>query len=119
MSYVDGFLLPIPKDNVDAYREMASKAGELWMEHGALEYKECVADDVKEGEVTSFPQGVKATPDETVFFSWIKYESRAHRDDVNAKVMADPRMKEWMETPSEIFDAKRMVYGGFEIVVDL
>ena len=119
MSYVDGFVVPIPNENVDAYRELASKAGELWMEHGALEYKECVADDVKKGELTSFPQGVKATPDETVFFSWIKYESRAHRDDVNAKVMADPRMKEWMEDPSELFDAKRMVYGGFEIVVDL
>lgn len=119
MSYVDGFLVPVPHDNVDAYRELATKAGEMWIEHGALEYKECVADDVKPGELTSFPQGVAATADETVVFSWIKYESRAQRDDVNAKVMADPRMKEWMADPSQLFDSKRMVYGGFEIVVDL
>lgn len=117
--YIDGFVVPVPKQNVDAYRELASKAGALWIEQGALEYKECVADDVKEGEVTSFPQGVKASAEETVVFSWIKYESRAHRDEVNAKVMADPRMKEWMENPPQIFDGKRMVYGGFEVVVDL
>jgi uncharacterized protein YbaA (DUF1428 family) len=117
--YVDGFVLPIPKQNVDAYRELAREAGEVWIEHGALEYKECVAEDVKEGELTSFPQGVKATPDETVFFSWIKYESRADRDAINAKVMADPRLKGMMDSSASIFDSKRMVYGGFEIAVDL
>jgi uncharacterized protein YbaA (DUF1428 family) len=119
MSYVDGFVLPIPKENADAYRELAAKAGDVWIEHGALEYKECAADDVKEGEVTSFPQGVKATADETVFFSWIRYESRAHRDEVNAKVMADPRLKGMMESSSALFDSRRMVYGGFEVAVDL
>jgi len=118
MSYVDGFVLPIPKENVDAYREMAAEAGEVWIEHGALEYKECVAEDVKEGELTSFPQGVQATEGETVFFSWIKYESRAHRDEVNAKVMEDARLKGMMGRPA-LFDSKRMVHGGFEIAVDL
>ena len=91
--YVDGFVMPLPKANVERYREIATKAGELWKEFGALDYFECVADDVKPGKVTSFPQSVNLTDDETVVFSWITYESREQRDEVNAKVMADERMK--------------------------
>jgi uncharacterized protein YbaA (DUF1428 family) len=117
-NYVDGFLLPVPKSNVDAYRRMARKAGKVWREHGALEYRECVADDVKPGKVTSFPQGVKLKPDETVVFAWIVFKSRAHRDRVNAKVMKDPRLQP-EAIKSNPFDLKRMVYGGFEIFVDM
>ena len=90
--YVDGFVLPVPKQSLDAYRRMARKAGKVWMEHGALQYTECVADDVKPGKVTSFPQSVKLKDDETVVFAWIVYKSRKHRDSVNAKVMADKRL---------------------------
>ena len=90
--YVDGFVLPIPKKNVAAYRRIAQKAGKIWREHGALEYRECIGDDVKPGKLTSFPQSVKLKPDEVVWFSWIVYKSRTHRDRVNAKVMKDPRM---------------------------
>ena len=118
-NYVDGFVLPVPKRNIDAYRRMARKAGKLWREHGALEFRECVGDDVKKGKVTSFPQSVKRKPDETVMFSWIVYKSRAHRDRVNAKVMADPRMAEMMDTSNVPFDPKRMIYGGFKVIVDL
>ena len=118
-AYVDGFVMPLPKANVDKYREVASKAGGLWIEHGALDYKECLADDVKVGEVTSFPRSVKLEDDETVIFAWITYESREHRDEVNAKVMADDRMKALMEPAGEIADHKRMIYGGFEVIVDL
>jgi uncharacterized protein YbaA (DUF1428 family) len=117
--YVDGFVLPVPKRNVDAYRRMARKAGKIWREHGALEYRECVADDVKKGKVTSFPQAVKLKPDETVVFSWIVFKSRTHRDRVNAKVMKDPRLAGMMDSKAMPFDAKRMVYGGFEVVVDV
>jgi uncharacterized protein YbaA (DUF1428 family) len=117
--YVDGFVLAVPKRNVDAYRRMARKAGKLWREHGALEYRECVAEDVKKGKVTSFPQAVKLKPDETVVFAWIVYRSRAHRDRVNAKVMKDPRMADTMSSKAMPFDAKRMIYGGFEPIVDL
>jgi uncharacterized protein YbaA (DUF1428 family) len=117
--YVDGFIMPLPKANVDKYREIADAAGRLWIEHGALEYKECIADDVKVGETTSFPRSVKLEDDETVVFAWITYESRADRDEVNAKVMADERMKALMEPSGEIADHKRMIYGGFEILVDL
>ncbi len=92
MAYVDGFVVPVPKNKLEAYREMAKKAGAIWREYGALEYRECIADDVKPGKVTSFPQSVMLKPDETVVFSWILYKSRAHRDEVNAKVMGDPRM---------------------------
>ena len=116
--YVDGFVMPLPKANVDRYREVASKAGELWKEHGALEYVECIAEDVKVGEVTSFPQSVNLEDDETVVFAWITYESREHRDEVNAKVMDDERMKAMMDPASDIADYKRMVYGGFEVLVD-
>ena len=117
--YVDGFVMPLPKANVDRYREIARTAGELWMEHGALEYKECLAEDVSVGEVTSFPRSVKLEDDETVIFAWIGYESRQHRDEVNAKVMADDRMKAMMDPAGEIADYKRMIYGGFESLVEL
>jgi uncharacterized protein YbaA (DUF1428 family) len=118
-NYVDGFVAPVPKRNVDAYRRMARKAGKIWREHGALEYRECVSDDVKKGKVTSFPQAVKLKPNETVVFSWIVYRSRAHRDRVNAKVMKDPRLAGMMDSKAMPFDAKRMIYGGFEVIVDV
>jgi uncharacterized protein YbaA (DUF1428 family) len=119
MSYVDGFVLPVPKKNIEAYRKMASKAGEVWREYGALQYRECVADDVKPGELTSFPQAVKLQDDETVVFAWIVYESRAKRDEINEKVMKDPRLNEMMEGKDMPFDAKRMFWGGFEALVEL
>ncbi len=118
MPYVDGFIMPLPKSYVDKYREVATTAGGLWREHGALEYKEWIADDVKVGEVTSFPRSVKVEDDETVIFAWITYESRAHRDEVNAKVMEDERMKALMDPAGEIADYQRMIYGGFELLVD-
>ena len=116
--YVDGFVMPLPKANVDKYREIASSAGELWIELGALDYRECVADDVEVGEVTSFPRSVKLEDDEVVAFSWITYESRAKRDEVNAKVMADPRMKELGNESTPVMDPARMFFGGFEVIVD-
>src|SRR5688572_5116551 len=97
MRYVDGFVLPVPKKKIGAYRRIARIAGKVWREHGALEYIECVADDVKPGKYTSFPQSVKLKPGETVFFSWIVYKSRKHRDTVNAKVMKDPRLAKMMD----------------------
>ncbi len=114
--YVDGFVLPVPKDKVADYRRIARQAGKVWMEYGALDYRECVADDVPKGEVTSFPLSVKAKRNETVVFAFITYKSRAHRDRVNAKVMADERMQPDQEMP---FDTKRMIYGGFEPFVEL
>jgi uncharacterized protein YbaA (DUF1428 family) len=117
-SYVDGFVIPVPKRKVDAYRRQARKAGKIWREHGALEVRECIADDVPMGKVTSFPRSVKRKPSETVVFSWIVYRSRAHRDRVNAKVMKDPRIA-GMDPKDMPFDAKRMIYGGFKTVVDL
>ena len=117
MAYVDGFLLPVPKKNLAAYRRMARKAGKIWKEHGALEYRECVADDVKPGKVTSFPQSVKLKNGESVWFSWIVYRSRADRDRILKKVMADERIKADMN--SMPFEARRMVYGGFKVMVDL
>ena len=119
MAYVDGFVVPVPRNKLDAYRDMATKAGRIWREFGALQFRECMADDVKSGEVTSFPQSVKLKDDEVVFFSWIVYESRAKRDEVNDKVMKDPRMDEMMKSGDSPFDAKRMIYGGFEVLVDL
>ena len=116
--YVDGFVLPVPKKNIAAYRKLARKAGKIWREHGALEYRECVADDVQPGKITSFPQSVKLKPNEVVWFSWIVYKSRKHRDAVNKKVMADPRLAS-MGTESPSFDSKRMIYGGFKSAVDL
>ena len=117
MPYVDGFVLPVPKKNVQAYRRMAQKAGRVWRDHGALEYREWVGDDVKPGKLTSFPQSVKLKPGETVVFSWIVYKSRAHRDRVVAKVMKDPRLADMMDPKSMPFDAKRMIYGGFNTLV--
>lgn len=117
--YVDGFVLPVPKRNLDAYRRVARKAAKVWREHGALEVRECVADDVKPGKVTSFPQSVKVKRGETVVFSWITFKSRADRDRVNAKVMEDPRMAAMMDAKDMPFDGQRMIYGGFEVVVDV
>lgn len=118
MAYVDGFLVPVPKRKLDAYRRMARKAGKVWKAHGALDFKECVADDVKRGRWTSFPRAVKLKPGETVFFSYIVYKSRRDRDRVNAKVMKDERIA-GMDIKDMPFDAKRMIYGGFRVVVDL
>jgi uncharacterized protein YbaA (DUF1428 family) len=118
MSYVDGFVVPVPKKNLQAYRSMAKKAGKLWMEYGALNYIECVADDVKPGKLTSFPQSVKLKPNETVVFSWIVYKSRAHRDRINKKVMADPRLSTMMDPKNVPFDSKRMIYGGFKTMFE-
>jgi uncharacterized protein YbaA (DUF1428 family) len=117
--YVDGFVVPVPKKNVDAYRRMSRKAGKVWREHGALEYRECVADDVKPGKYTSFPQSVKLKPNEVVWFSWIVYKSRKHRDQVNAKVMKDPRLASMMNPKDLPFDGKRMFWGGFRVAVDV
>jgi uncharacterized protein YbaA (DUF1428 family) len=119
MSYVDGFVVPVPKKNLDKYRAMAEKAGAIWREYGALAYHECIADDVKSGEVTSFPQSVKLEPDETVVFSWIVYDSKEKRDEVNAKVMKDPRLADMMDPKQMPFDGKRMFMGGFQTIVDL
>lgn len=119
MRYVDGYVLAVPKRKLDAYRKMALKAGKIWKEHGALEFRECVAEDVKVGKLTSFPRSVKLKPDETVVFSWIVFRSRADRDRINAKVMKDPRLAKMMDPKDMPFDGKRMIYGGFETVVDL
>lgn len=115
--YVDGFLLPIAKDKVDEYREMARKAGEVWMEHGALEFYECLGDDLEIEGMFSFKTAANASEDETVIFSWIAFESREHRDKVNAAVMKDARLKETMESENQPFDYKRMAYGGFKTLV--
>lgn len=112
MAYVDGFILAVPKDKIDAYKAITEIAGRVWMEHGALSYVECVGDDVPYGELTSFPRAVQATDDEVVIFSWITYESREKRDEINAKVMADPRLDQ--DPASMPFDGKRMIFGGFK-----
>jgi uncharacterized protein YbaA (DUF1428 family) len=116
MSYVDGFVVAVPKDKLDQYRKVAERTADLWREHGALEVREWLADDVQPGKVTSFPQSVKAEENETVVFAWITYESREHRDQVNAKVMADPRMKEF-DPATMPFDGQRMIWGGFKALV--
>jgi uncharacterized protein YbaA (DUF1428 family) len=118
MSYVDGFVLPVPKKNLAAYRTLSRKAGKIWKEYGALAYVECVADDVQPGKVTSFPQAVKLKPDEVVVFSWIVYASRAQRNRINKKVMADPRLA-GMSPDTMPFDGKRMFWGGFKPIVTL
>ena len=118
MAYVDGFIVPVPKSKLEAYRRLARKAGKIWKEYGALEFRECVADDVKKGKWTSFPRSVKLKPSETVFFSYIVYKSRADRDRINAKVMKDPRLAKMMDVKAMPFDAKRMIYGGFKVLVD-
>jgi len=119
MAYVDGFVVPVPKSNLDAYREMSMKCGAVWREHGALEYRECTADDVKPGKLTSFPQAVDLQEGEIVVFAWIVYESRAKRDEVNDKVMKDPRMADMMKPEALPFDGKRMIFGGFEMFLDM
>ncbi|MEK7355509.1 MAG: DUF1428 domain-containing protein [Bdellovibrionota bacterium] len=116
--YVDGFVLPIPRKNVEKYRKVAKLAGKIWKEYGALEYVECMADDVKPGKWTSFPQSVKLKKGEVVFFSYIVYKSRAHRDRVMKKVMADPRLQ-GMGPDLMPFDGKRMIYGGFKPLVQM
>ena len=118
MAYVDGFLIPLPKKNLAAYKKMARFGAKLWMEHGALSYVETISDDVKAGKVTSFPQSVKLKADEVVVFSWITYKSRKERDRVNKAVMSDPRMKKWMDPKAMPFDGKRLVYGGFKTFVE-
>ena len=117
MAYVDGFVVPVPKKKLKAYRSMAQKAGKVWREHGALEFREWVADDVKVGKWTSFPRSVKLKAGETVVFSYIVYKTRAHRDRVNAKVMKDPRLKAMMDPKAMPFDGKRMIFGGFKSLI--
>jgi uncharacterized protein YbaA (DUF1428 family) len=116
MPYVDGFIVPVPKDKIDIYRTFSEACGKVWMEYGALSYVECVADDAPYGELTSFPRAVMAKEDETVVFSWITYESREKRDEVNAKVMSDERLKGMAgDSP---FDGKRLIYGGFKTFLE-
>jgi uncharacterized protein YbaA (DUF1428 family) len=117
MSYVDGFLLAVPKKKLPAYRRIAAKAGKIWMEYGALAYVESAAEDVKPGKLTSFPQSVKLKSGETVVFSYIVFKSRADRDRINKKVMKDPRLADMMSPEAMPFDLKRMVYGGFKVIV--
>ena len=117
MPYVDGFLMPIPRRKVETYRRIARRAGKIWREHGALEYRECVGDDLRTNMGIAFPRVAKAKTGETVCFSWIVYKSRSHRDRVNAKVMKDPRMARMMKEPMP-FDIKRMAFGGFKVLVD-
>lgn len=117
--YVDGFVVPVPKKNLAAYRRIATKCGKIWREHGALAYYECVEDDVPPGKVTSFPMSVKLKKDEVVLFSWIVYKTRAQRDRINKKVMADPRLAAICSPDKMPFDAKRMIFGGFKSIVQL
>ena len=119
MNYIDGFILAVPIESLAVYKKMARTAGKVWREHGAIAYGESVADDVKPGKLTSFPQAVKLKAGETVIFSWIVYKSRAHRDRVNAKAMKDPRLASMMDPKKLPFDGKRMVYGGFKMMIDL
>ena len=119
MAYVDGFVVPVPKRKLTAYRAMARKAGKIWKEYGALEFRECVADDVKFGKRTSFPRSVQRKSGETVVFSYIVYRSRADRDRINKKVMSDKRLAASMDPKTMPFDAKRMIWGGFKVIVDL
>lgn len=119
MKYVDGFVLVVPKKKLSEYERIAKKAGKIWLEHGALEYRECVGDDLNTKMMVPFPKLAKAKPGETVVFSWIVYKSRAHRDKVNAKVMADPRISKLCDPKDLPFDCKRMSYGGFKTFVDL
>ena len=118
MHYFDGFVVPVPKKKLDAYRRMAKTASKVWRDHGALEYVECIADDVKPGKVTSFPQSVKLKPGETVVFAYVVYKSRAQRDRVMAKVMKDPRLANMMDPKKMPFDAKRMFWGGFKGMIE-
>jgi uncharacterized protein YbaA (DUF1428 family) len=116
-NYVDGFVLPVPRKNLDAYKKMAKLAAKVWLEHGAIDYVECVADDVKSGKTTSFPQSVKLKKGEVVVFSWVTYKSRSHRDRVLKKVMSDPRLMESMSSETMPFDGMRMFWGGFKPIL--
>jgi uncharacterized protein YbaA (DUF1428 family) len=120
MAYVDGYLLPLPRKNRRLYQGLARKAGKIWREHGALEYRECIGEDIKpkKGMGMPFARTVKGKPSETIVFSWVVFKSRAHRDSVNAKVMKDPRMAKMMEEGPMPFDIKRMAYGGFKVLVE-
>src|SRR4026208_2363300 len=118
MSYVDGFIVPVPKKSMDAYKRLSRKAGKVWKDHGAIDYHECVADDVKMGKWTSFPRSVKMKKNETVVFSWIVYPSRAARDKCIARVMKEQRLAAMMDPRKMPFDAKRMIYGGFKTIVE-
>ncbi len=117
--YVDGFVLPVPRANVDAYRQIAEAAGKVWKEHGALQFCECVGDDVPSGKLTSFPQAVQLKDDEVVVFSFIVYASREERDRVNAAVMQDARINDMMDPKNQPFDGARMFWGGFKTLVEL
>ena len=125
-TYVDGFVIPVPKANIEKYRGIAEKACAIWREHGALDYFECVGDDMvpevgddtNAQKMVTFPQLANAGPDDTVVFAWITYKSREHRDEVNAKVMADPRMQEMMDPNDTTFDCSKMAYGGFKVIVN-
>jgi uncharacterized protein YbaA (DUF1428 family) len=119
MPYVDGFVVPVPGDKLEAYKKMSLECGAVWKEYGALEFRETVADDAPPGKLTSFPQSVMLEEGERVVFSWIIYPSRAKRDEVNEKVMKDPRVLAYMDPANMPFDTKRMIYGGFEMMVDL
>lgn len=118
-NYVDGFVMPVPKKNFAAYRRLAQKSSKTWREHGALEYRECVGDDLNNKFCLTFPEGIKSKPGETVVFSYIVYKSRAHRDAVNAKVMKDPRIAELCDPKDMPSDCKRMLYGGFKVIVEI
>ena len=119
MRYVDGFVVPMPKKNLKSYTKMALLGGKIWKEHGALQYVECIGDDLAVKFGMPFPKGIKLKKGETVVFAWIVYKSKAHRDKVNAKVMKDPRLGQGMEGVPMPFDVKRMLYGGFKTIVDL
>jgi len=117
--YVDGFVIPVPKRNIEKYRRMAQKAGKVWREHGAVDYHECVGDDLNVKMCLPFTRGIKSKPGETIVFSWIVFKSRAHRDKVNARVMKDPRLNTMMAGEEMPFDVKRMLYGGFKTIVEV
>ena len=116
--YVDGFVLPVPKDKLETYRKIAEGASKIWKEHGALEYRECVGDDMEAKDMVAFPAMANAGPDDVVVLAYITYNSREHRDEVNAKVMADPRMSEMCSPDNTPFDCKKMAYGGFKTIVE-
>lgn len=118
-TYVDGFVLPVPKKKLPAYLRLAKQASKIWKEYGALDYKECVGDDLDAKFALPFPRGIKTKPGETVVFSYIVYKSRAHRDKVNAKIMKDPRLAAMCDPQNMPFDAKRMLYGGFKVAVEI
>ena len=119
MPYVDGFVIPVPKDKLEAYKKMSQECGVVWKEYGALQFRETVADDAPPGKLTSFPQSVMLKDDEVVVFSWIVYESRARRDEINDQVMHDPRVAAYMDPANMPFDGRRMIFGGFEMMIDL